>query len=345
MGLWDFTKAVGTTINPFDGGRTYGDYYRDKYMRDVQSQDPTQVRGSINGKYYNFAGDFIGTDPSYKPPSTAPKTDSNDTQMANLQAELRALRNSQPYIPQLPSFDILGNYKKAKASAESQVNPLYQKKLTDFLSNQNRLKTQKQKSAGLERNEVAAQLQELIDSNALKRTRTDEDTNLAIDQINTQEGQFQDDEGQINDLERTQVIQDLATAGLTTSGLGRKRVADQQRVRNVTSERQLDAFNQDRDARELYRTRTFEDLANSDVLGQSRAGRQNEAIDLDLESYMDDLAYQEKTFRLGNELDRIGAVLNATESNRQTGVEEFIASLINGGRRAEDIQLARSIYL
>lgn len=344
MGLGRF---ISHTLTPWqtEGERNWREENKTRSLTaDIAAQDPTQSRGAIGGKYYNFAGDFIGRDPNYSDPSGAPGSGSDDL-LASLQAELAALNNSQPYVPKLPTFDIMGNYTKAKKAAEQNINPLYEKKLTDFLSNQNRLKTQKNQSVDLERENVAAQLQEILGANAVDRTRVDEDTDLALDLIDQNEGYFQDDEGEANELERTALIEDVASAGLTTSGLGRKRVADQQRRRNIASERQLTAFNQDRDARELYRSRTFEDLTTSDTLAQGQSTRQNKAIDLDLESYMDDLAFEEQGFRLGNEIDRFQSVLQDTETRRRTGVEEFVAELIGGGRRAEDIQLARSIYL
>lgn len=347
-GALTFTRATGAAINPFDNGRGFGDVYRDDrnktYLDRVQSQDPNAVSFTMNGVQYNFAGDPIGRDPGYNQ-ANGSTSSNNDQAIFDLQAELRALRNSQPYVPKLPEFDILGNYTRAKNKAESQVNPLYEKKLTDFLQNQTRKITQRQNAADLERSGVAAELQALLDANNVSRTRTNEDVNQQIADINYQEGNFQKDEGQVNEAERQALIQDIASAGLTTSGLGRQRVADQQRIRNTVSERQIKAFNDDRDARELYRTRTFEDLATSDVLAQGQATRKNQGIDLDLEAYMDDLAYEEKLFRVSNELERGSAVLNAAEANRRSGVDEFIGSLINSGRRAEDIQLARSVYL
>lgn len=288
-------------------------------------------------------------------PAAAPKTSpalsaanagaaGNSAAIAALNSQLASLQAQLAYQPKLPTFDVMGNYSRAKTQAEAAVNPLYEKYLNDFLVSQQHQKEAKQNEVQNTRTGIAQELQGTLGENQVNRTRTAEDTASAIQQLNTQEGQMQQDTGTQFDTDRRALAESTAAAGLTTSGLGQGIVFDQQNKRNLDEGRQVQEYNNQREAKNLFQTRTFEDMTRSDTQANQVAANKDQAAQFDLDSYLQQLSDQETSFRTENEVKRLGDVATQQQTYAQQGSQAFLASLAGSGWRPQDIALAYQVY-
>lgn len=126
--------------------------------------------------------------------------------------------------------------------------------------------------------------------------------------------------------------------------MGKQQTYDAIKLRNVTSQRQLDEFQGQRQAKELFKTRTFEDLTRGDAEATRLATNQTKANQFDLEDYLQNLAYDEQNKRFDIEMERQGKVLSEAQTQEQAGVEQFLAGLAGQGYKASDIAYNRSVY-
>lgn len=265
---------------------------------------------------------------------------------ARTNALLGELRNLQAQVaqqPKLPYFDIASNWRRAMSTAESNVNPLYQRKMADFIARQTQLETRKRTETETGKTEVNTALQQALEDIATKRVRTDEDVTGALKSIDQQHTNYQTIEGMGFDQVKRSIEEGLAGAGLSTSGLGRQQVARSVTERNATNKGQLQEFQEKSDAQNTLRTRTFADLEVAGTRSTGGAETKKKALDVDLESYLQDLSYEKQQFTYSNEAERLGAILQSAQQEQKLGVDAFIASLV-GSARPQDIALARQVY-
>jgi hypothetical protein len=285
--------------------------------------------------------------PAPKPPvnlTPAPVANDNAAFMSGLNAQIAALQRQLAYQPKLPSFDIMANYNRARSQAEAAVNPLYDKYLRDFLAGQEVSRTNKRTEVGIQKEGIAQELQRSLEGNQVNRVRTSEDVNNAITDLNTKEGQFQEASGTQFDVDRRALAEDVAASGLTSSGIGQGKIYDQNNARNLDEGQQVQEYTNQRAAKRLFETRTFEDLARGDKEADQISTNKNKMADFDLEQYLDELATNETQFRNENEAKRLGDVAGQTETYDRAGTQSFLSSLAGAGWRPQDIQLAYQIY-
>jgi len=264
--------------------------------------------------------------------------------MASNAAMIRNLQNQIAATPKLAKFDVMGNWRNAQSAAERAINPLYEKKLNDFLAQNQAKKVRKQSEFAMNAENIASEKADTLAGNEVNRGRVAEDTTNAITGINVKEGQFQTDEGQSFDQNYRQAAEALAQSGAATTGLGKQQTSDMVRLRNVSSQRQLDEFNGQREAKQLFKTRTFEDLARGDEQAGALAISKTKGAQFDLDAYLEDLAFDEQNTRFSNESERLGAVYDETQKQDKIGVEQFLAGLVGAGYGAKDIAYNRSVY-
>lgn len=324
MGLLDAVKGAYHQVNMWDDNRTWRTHY--------DSKKPSAGGGGGGGGW--------GTSTASSSSNAASDA---AREMARLRAELNSMRYSPP-VPRLASFDIMSNWRNAQSAAERAQNPLYEKKLNDFLARNAQKKATKNTEFDLTKENINLEKSQAFEDSALSRARTTEDVTGAIDKINQQEGYYQQDEGRSFDTEYRQAAEELATQGAATTGLGKQASSDMVRLRNVTNTRQLDEFKGMREAKNLFKTRTFEDLARADVRADIAATNKTKGAQIDFDSYLEDLAYDEKVFKFENEQQRLEAVLRDTGNYEKAGVESFLASLAGKGYNAQEIALARQTY-
>jgi hypothetical protein len=255
-----------------------------------------------------------------------------------------ASRQYVPPQPKLANFDIMANWRQAQSAAERAQNPKYEKQLNDFLAHNVKQKELKTGSFNLTKENIGLEKSQALEDSTTGRQRTAEDTQMAMEKIGQVEGQFQQDEGQDFDKNYRQVAEQIAASGGANTGMGKQQSADMIRLRNVTSQRQLDEFQGQREAKQLFKNRTFEDFARGDQRAEVLATNKTKAAQFDFDSYLEDLAYEEQRFRFTNESDRLEAVLRDTQNYDKAGVEAFLAGLAGQGYSAADIAHNRSVY-
>lgn len=268
----------------------------------------------------------------------------SDNTMNALRQQISALQQQQAYQPKLPTFDVTGNYSRAQSQAEAAVNPLYSKYLNDYLATEAVNKQNKQQGTDLTKASDAQDLTTTLGANSVNRARTFEDTRQAIGDLNTQEGQMQQDTGTQFDTDRRAMAESNAAAGTAGSGFAAGRMFDATTARNVDEGRQVQEFNNQRAAKNLMSTRSIDDLATGDTDAQNIATTKDKAADFDLESYLEQLAGDETNFRNTNEASRLGDVATQTGTYAQQGTQQFLQSLAGAGWRPQDIALAYQVY-
>jgi len=283
--------------------------------------------------------------------TTNPPPDNSAADFAKLNAEIKALQNQIAQTPKLPAFDIMANYNRARGQAESAVNPLYERKLREFLdysssgrfgAPEGKVLQTKRQSVELDRADVDRSLSESLEDSEVTRARTVEDVAAALERIGLGEDRFQVQEGRQNDASMRNLAREVAASGLTGS-MGSSQVREATRVRNEASQQQTEEFQGQRDAKQIFQTRTFEDLARSDTRVGNKATAAKKGIQLDLDSYIDKLAFEEQGFRLDNEAKRLSDIVGQTEGYRTQGVAQFLASIRNSVR-PQDFALAMQTY-
>lgn len=274
--------------------------------------------------------------------ATVPAQD--NSYLTGLQSQLAALQQQLAYQPKLPTFDVLGNYNRARSTAESNVNPVYTKYLNDFLAKQQMRRENKLKETTLSKESNATQLAQTLTENNVNRGRAVEDTTNAIGQLNTQEGNMQQDTGTQFDINRRATAEANAAAGLTTSGIGQNNMFTQEDQRNISEDRQVKEFENQRQVKQLFQTRTFEDLARGDKNATEISSQKDAAAQFDFDSYLQELAAAETEYRTDNEVKRLSDINAQTQTYASQGAQSFLASLAGAGWRPQDIALAYQVY-
>ena len=279
-----------------------------------------------------------------KSAGTPSASDNWAKEKAALEAELRGISSRMPPTPKLANFDIMSNWRQAQSAAERAQNPKYEKQLNEFLAHNAKQKELKTSSFNLTKENIGLEKSQALEDSVTGRQRTAEDTTMALQKIGQVEGQYQQDEGQDFDKNYRQVAEQVAASGGANTGMGKQQTADMVRLRNITSQRQLDEFQGQREAKQLFKTRTFEDFARGDQRAEILATNKTKAAQFDFDSYLEDLAYEEQRFRFSNEADRLEAVLRDAQNYEKSGVESFLAGLAKQGYNAADIAYNRSVY-
>lgn len=272
---------------------------------------------------YRAAG-FPQAPPPTPAPYKAPDYSSQFNDIAKQIAALSAAQYKQQYVP---AYDLNANLASARSAAAGAVNPLYVKKLNDYLAQEKINQERKQQDVATANTQLQESLTNTLQGSQIDRGRTAEDTQNNINQVNTNSDQFQADSGQKFNTDRTALAGNVANSGLTTSGLGAQTQDSAQAQRNQTESRQGAAFQQQKAAQQLAKTRTFEDLARSDTLSQQKTKEGTEANTLDLNRYLQDLTTQEAEQRQSLEASRLADI--SAEQGRQSkmGVINFANTL------------------
>lgn len=265
-------------------------------------------------------------------------------QPTNWDDMLKAIRASQPPTPRIANWDYSANWNNAMSRGMAEAQTLYDAKIKNLAKEVDAARRQAQGKFDIANTDIQFSLGNTLQDNQVNRTRTTEDVNQAVQNINKAEGIYQQDEGQAFDQNYRQVAEQLAASGAANTGLGQQQTADMIRLRNVQNQRQLDEFVGQREAKELFKTRTFEDLARGDQRAQQLAANQTKAAQFDLDSALEDIVINEGNQKFVFEMER---GTNATEragSIYDQMVNEWLAGLSGQGYSANDIATTASIY-
>lgn len=252
-----------------------------------------------------------------------------DSYLAKLNAQLAGLGAGGSGQVQAPSYDINAAFAKARKQAQAAVNPLYQKKLNDFLKKQAILRERQKTDVATATQDIEEGLTEALQTSQIARERTTEDVAQETSQLNTAEQEFQSDQGTAFDEARNILAGDVAASGLTTSGLGQQQIAQATQQRNVQEGRQVRSFNVQKEAQQQFKTRTFEDLLRRDTSAQKEATKGKQRLKIDLDRYLQDLKLEEKETRRSLEIARLGDISQQQGQYAKLNFNRFLATLRN----------------
>lgn len=326
MSVSSVLKGAIAQINPFDNGATYGTYNNGIHAKPpVQAPKTTTAPGLPSGTY-------------------RPDTSAFDKQMADSNAAIRALQAQLATQPRLPSYNVAAAWASAQKKAESAVNPVYTDKLNAYLAKAQLARTQQEGATATNKANIQTGLEQTIQDIGTQGTRAEEDTATTLADLVASEAFQQEQGGTAFDRARSSLLGDIASAGLTTSGLGAQ--AEQNAIddRNKQEAEQGRQFQGQRDATSLGLKRTKEDLKINTERAQGSAVSRTQQEDTNLKNFIDNAALDEKDFRSDNEANRLAAVSGEVNNQYKIGVANFIQSLIGSGARAQDIALAQQVY-
>lgn len=324
MSIVSVVKGVGAELNPFDSGKTYATY---NPPATTTPKAPT-VSTAGSGANYDPSSDI----------------DALNKEIAAEQANYQALQNQVAAQPKLPVYNTSAAWANAQKAATAAVDPVYTDKLNQYLQ-QEQLDTAQQTAKDQSADTAAdTALANQTADNATTQTRATQDQTTGINQTNQSEGNYQADSGTAYDQARNALLGTVANSGLTTSGIGQGQVASSQAARNQGDVEQTEGFDNSRQAINTTAQRTFEDLATSNTRNTAANATTKAADATDLQNYIDNANLAEQQERTQNELDEQSAIASTTNQEYQQGVQQFIASLVGSGARAQDVALASQVY-
>lgn len=257
---------------------------------------------------------------------------------------LKAIRAAQTPAPRIANWNYADNWAKAMEQGKAEAQSLYDAKIAQLAKRIEVAKNQARGKYNLAAEGIQMGKDNTLQDNQVNRVRTAEDTTKAIENINQAEGIYQTDEGQAFDQNYRQVAEQLAASGAAGTGLGKQQTSDMIRLRNVQNQRQLDEFQGQREAKQLFKDRTFEDLLRGDQRAEQLAANSLKGAKFDLDSALEDIAIDEDNNKFVYEIERGN---NATErgmSIYDTNVNNWLAGLSGQGYNANDIATTASIY-
>lgn len=261
-------------------------------------------------------------------------TDPYAASIAALQAQIAAA-NNKVYAPAL---DLNSIYSQAGQTAQANVNPYYTKQLTDFLAQQATAKTQQQQQTQTNIQNLNDQLAQTQQANALTGSRSAEDTALKEQQIAQAADQTQQDQGTAFDTARNAQAASLSQSGLTGSGLGAGQQAGAQEAHNTTETRQAQTDQASKDAAELLKARTFEDIGTSNTNAGTATTKGVTQANFDLDKFITGQTADLSNEKNSLEQSRLQAVAGEQQNQAKLLINNFINSIANPAQRQAAIQ-------
>lgn len=237
-----------------------------------------------------------------------------------------------------PKFDTAAVAAKARADATGAVNPYYTAELNKFLTQQGALQQQKQTQDATDVQNFKDTLDETLKNNALTGDRTSQDTATKIGDINKSTDQFQQDSGDSFEVAREAQARAQSAAGVLGSGAGNRQTNTAIVTRNTTEGRAVDKAQEQKDAAELFKARTFEDLATSNASATKTEGKQESQATFDLNNYIHNLNYQTDAQRDALDKARQGEIEATTQTLAKTAYNNYINGIANPAQRVAAAQ-------
>ena len=239
-----------------------------------------------------------------------PRTTRSTNPNAQLESEIQSLLDRFDALDaanrrvQAPNLDVGALNRRALETAKTKVNPFFDEERRLFLEDIQRRRGEAQKDAQLLTEETDLLLQEFLEDTDITRTRTSEDVEGNLDELGLSEDLFQTQEAEQADADRTTVADEIAEAGLTTSGLGRQKVAELQKKRAAGSKEAVRQFDKKKQEQIKFRTRTFEDIEKGEKRKVAQTAREKKAIKFQLDKQLGSFAFEKITKERRNEVER-----------------------------------------
>lgn len=297
-----------------------------------------------NGNIYNFGGDVIG---SYTPAKTysAPKVDNSVADLTKQWQDLLAkMQAYQPPEPRIADFDIAGSWNKARQMATKAVSPVYKQKMTDFINRQQVELARQKADTATGKSALDLAQERLLEDTGAARTRTAEDTQTNIADINAAQDYQTRNESLNFDAANRALVEGTGAAGTAESGIGQQQVQEaQQQYRTMSNEEVRQASNKVA-AQNTLMNRTFEDLSVKEKRGgeDTTAGKQK--LDLDLERFIQDQSYEKDQKTKELELAKQADIAQRSTGLQKQLRDQWIASLRGQGYSNADIAATAAVY-
>lgn len=255
-----------------------------------------------------------------------------DQSIAAQNAQLDALRQQNSLLasmrPAAPAkVDYAAINAQARRQAEESVNPLYTKQLNDMLAREAAKRQRAQEDYNLGVQNIQQQLEQTQGSNLQQRGRTAEDVATNLGQINTAADQFQTATGQQFDEQRLAQAAQLASAGLTTSGIGQQQIQQAANQQNMSEQQKEQDLQAQRTSQAVLKARTFEDLAQSDVLAGKQAEKGKAATKLNLDRLIEDIGYEQDQSQQEIQQKRLADIAARTQDYSKLGFNNYLQTI------------------
>lgn len=193
------------------------------------------------------------------------------------------------------NIDVAGIFSKAQQKAIQAQTPQFNREKEIFIDRIKQRRGEIQDSAVAQNEALKVDLENRLEDIATGRSRTAQDVTRNKNELDVAEQQFQQDEGVQFQEDRALLADQVAGSGLTTSGLGKKKITQAENQRNVASARALQTIEGKREAQDIFKTRTFEDYSTSEVRSRAQNKAENEAVNRELKKELNKIAYDEVT--------------------------------------------------
>jgi len=279
--------------------------------------------------------------PSYTPPAYTPSSD-YAAQAAALDRQTQAIYAQIAAQPKLIYRDVNAAWQNAQNRAASTVNPVYQDNLNRILQNAQNMITQQTAQTTADKTASDINLQQTQQDIGTQQERTGEDLASAIAQSKNNEANWQTQEGMQADQSETAARTALGDQG--QEGRGAQALETNQIVRNQNSSEQTQQFTNERATKELLANRTFEDLSTKGNRAVELNTTEKSNLDRKLNDFITNQNLDTEAKKAQNESERLSALYDATQNAYKTDTASWLASLVNGGARSQDIALTSQVY-
>jgi len=267
-----------------------------------------------------------------------PAVSAFDQNIADQRRQLNSIYGNLPPAIVTPKKNYTAISAQARSNAEGAVNPLYTNYLNDFLAKQASNQQTRQADYTTNVKNLQDTLQQNLEQNALDKARTGEDVANKEAQIANQADQFQTDSGMQYERDRMALAKQASMGGL-----GQQTQQNAQLDRNTQEGRQVAKFQEAKSQQELFKGRTFADLAKSGELAQLNTAKGEAKAKFDLEDYMKNYGaggFAEKSFRNEQEVKRQNDIFDRQQQQETILTNNWIESIANPAQR----EAARKAY-
>jgi hypothetical protein len=243
-----------------------------------------------------------------------------------------------PSFVRPPRLDYAALQAQARSAAENAVNPYYTKQINDFVANQALQKQRQEAQNQTNIQNLQDELKQTLEGNQIQEGRTTQDVSQNQADINQNADQFQTDTGQAFDANRIAQADQIAKSGLS-GGLAAQQGEAAQIQGNTAEKRQEQQFQKQRDAQELFKTRTFEDLARSGELATQAEAKGERQAQFDLNNFIQDQGLAETQKRNELEASRLQQVGAETQNQAKLAFQRYLANIRDPAQLAAAAQL------
>lgn len=268
----------------------------------------------------------LATTPTTAPSPAPDPLAAAEQKYGNTQQQLMALLAKINQKPIAPTLDYNAIRASSQTAAANTVNPLYDKKINEYLQNEAAAKLEAEQQAKLTTQNAQQALANTTATNAIATDTATKKNELTINNTNAQESNYQTNQGNSFDMKRQALATNIGQSGLTGSGIGNQQLWEAENLRHVEEAQKEGQFKYTKDIANLEKSNTFAQIAESNLYaGQVEQGKESQAK-FDLNSYLRQAAYNESQFREDTEKTQLQDTNSVASNITQKAVADFINS-------------------